>query len=82
MGDHNSSLMQKILYSIVNNNEKLPPITQYKAGELLMSGVEDELLSFLVKSPLFAPLVPPTFADGKFRLYPVSVSVKRTWNTT
>lgn len=57
-----------LVNNIINNNEKGASVVTYKAGEVLFAGVEDKLLTALMT--LAPDALPPTFADGKFRLYP------------
>ncbi|XP_043210576.1 sensory neuron membrane protein 2-like [Amphibalanus amphitrite] len=67
MGDE-LPLGKSVLFGMINTYEKGESFKLYKAGELLMSGVDDPLMAAVAASPL-SVLLPPTFSDGKFRLY-------------
>ena len=61
-----------VLFGLINQYEDGESFKLYKAGELLMSGVDDPLIGMVASNPLLSGLLPPTFSDGKFRLYGVS----------
>ena len=63
---------KSILFGLINTYEKGETFKTYKAGELLMSGVDDPLIGAVAANPFLSGLLPPTFSDGKFRLYGVS----------
>ena len=71
MGD-SLPIGKSILFSMINTYEKGETFKTFKAGELLMSGADDPLLEIVAKVPGLKKLLPPTFSDGKFRLYGVS----------
>ena len=65
-------LGKSILFWMINTYEKGETFKTFKAGELLMSGAADPLIEYVGNHPLLSVLLPPTFSDGKFRLYGVS----------
>ncbi|XP_037071012.1 lysosome membrane protein 2-like [Pollicipes pollicipes] len=67
MGDSQPPALRNLLYNIINSKERGQSFMAYKAGELLMSGVDDPLFAFVASA--LPQLLPPSYSDGLFRLY-------------
>ena len=69
LADDDGFIAKSVMFPYINRYEKGESFKTYKAGELLMSGVDDPLIEAVASNPALAGLLPPPCSDGKFRLY-------------